>query len=118
MGRAVKAAGSIVLACTLALALAAGAGGASRKTVKIGDNYYTPPKLTVAKGTTIVWKWPSDTGDTHDVNLGSRPKGVKKFHSELVATDYTFKRKLTVPGRYKIFCSIHDDMRMTITVKR
>ncbi|HEX8854698.1 MAG TPA: plastocyanin/azurin family copper-binding protein [Thermoleophilaceae bacterium] len=118
MGRALAAAVSLVVAGTLVLALAAGAGGASRKTVRLGDNYYTPPKLTVSKGTTIVWKWPSDTGDTHDVTLGKRPKGVKKFQSELASIDYSYKRTLKVPGRYYIYCSLHDDMRQTITVKR
>jgi plastocyanin len=35
-----------------------------------------------------------------------------------VATGYTFKRKLTKPGTYKIYCSLHDDMLMTIVVKK
>ena len=32
--------------------------GATRKTVKMGDNYYSPTKLTVAKNTTVTWRWP------------------------------------------------------------
>jgi plastocyanin len=86
--------------------------------VSIHDNYYSPAKLKVKAGTTVKWVWPNDTGDTHDVNLGKRPKGVKPFSSELVAVGYSFKRKLMKPGKYFIYCSLHDEMKMTITVVR
>jgi plastocyanin len=101
------------------LSAAPAALAASKKTVKVGDNFYTPKTLTVSKGTTVTWKWPGfdQAGDVHDVSLKSGPKGVKKFHSDSAATDYSFKRKLTVPGTYKIVCTLHEDMRMTIRVK-
>jgi plastocyanin len=132
MGRPLTVAAALVASGSLALAVTAGASGtpahhgatvaakkrAVKKTVRIHDNYYTPTKLSVRRNTTIVWKWPTTTGDTHDVNLGKRPKGVKKFHSQLVATDYTFRRKLVKPGLYHIYCSIHANMKMTIRVKR
>jgi plastocyanin len=93
--------------------------GGPTKTVKLGDDYYTPKKLTVKHGTTVVFKWPSfdEAGDVHDVKLKSGPKGVKNFHSESAATDYKFKRKLKVKGTYKIVCTLHDSMRMTIRVR-
>jgi plastocyanin len=72
----------------------------------------------VKAGTTIKWVWPTDVGDTHDVNLGRHPKGVKPFSSDLVATNYTFKRTLKKPGKYVIYCSLHNEMTMTITVKK
>ena len=43
---------------------------------------------------------------------------MKKFHSEAAATDFSFRRKLTVPGKYKIVCTLHEEMKMTIRVKR
>jgi plastocyanin len=82
------------------------------------DNYYAPLKLTVNRGTTIVWKWPELAGDVHDVKLGKGPKGVKKFQSEVAAAAFTYKRKLTVPGKYFIVCTLHDEMTMNITVRR
>lgn len=91
--------------------------GATR-TIKLGDNYYTPDKVTVRRNTTILWKWPDLTSDGHDVALDKGPKGAKKFASEEAAAAYTYKRKLTVPGTYKIICTLHDEMRMTITVKK
>jgi plastocyanin len=105
----------------LALALvpaAAGSGASKVKTVQIHDNYYNPLNLKVKAGTTVKWVWPSDVGDTHDVNLGKHPKGVKPFSSALVSTGYAFKRTLTKPGKYVIYCSLHSDMRMTITVAK
>jgi len=107
----------LVLAFVLVPA-AAGTGASKVKKVSIHDNYYSPLKMKVKVGTTIKWVWPNDTGDTHDVNLGRRPKGVKPFSSELVAVGYTFKRKLTKPGTYHIYCSLHDEMKMTIRVVR
>ena len=117
----------LVLGLVLVPAVAGTSAATTVKKVSVHDNYYKPqgisgfplvPTLKVKEGTTVKWVWPSDTGDTHDVNLGKRPKGVKAFHSALVATGYSFKRTLTKPGKYAIYCSLHDDMKMAITVTR
>jgi plastocyanin len=93
---------------------------AGTKTVRIYDNYFLPDSLTVKSGTTVVWRWPGadEAGDVHDVKLKSGPKGVKKFQSEAAATDYTFKRRLRKPGRYRIVCTLHEEMKMQIKVRR
>ena len=90
-----------------------------KKTVNLGDNFFTPKTVTVAEGATVTWKWPGfeEAGDVHDVKLKSGPKGAKKFASEQAASDYSFKRRLTVPGTYKIICSLHEEMKMTIKVR-
>lgn len=111
------------LAAASAAAVPAAAGGGTRKpqkkTVKIADNYYSPSKLTVNRNSTITWKWPDVTGDTHDVLLKKGPKGVKKFQSETAGSFYSYKRKLTKPGKYQIICTLHEqEMKMTITVRK
>jgi len=106
----------LVLGLVLVPAVAGTSAATKVKKVSVRDNFYNPLNLKVKEGTTVKWVWPSDVGDTHDVNLGKRPKGVKPFHSALVATGYSFKRTLTKPGKYAIYCSLHDDMKMTITV--
>lgn len=109
----------LAAASVAAVPAAAGGGKPQKKTVKIGDNYYSPSKLTVNKGSTVTWKWPDTTGDTHDVTLKSGPKGVKKFASEQAGSFYSFKQKLAKPGTYKIICTLHEqEMKMTITVRK
>ena len=94
--------------------------GPGRQDVRIYDNYFLKDDMTVNRGAVVTWRWPGDyeAGDVHDVKLKSGPTGAKKFRSEAAATDYTFKRKLKVPGRYRIVCTLHDDMRMKIRVRR
>jgi plastocyanin len=90
-----------------------------KRTVKIGDDYFTPAKLTVGKGTRIVWRWPGydESGSVHDVKLVKGPKGVKHFHSESAASDYSFRRTLTKRGRYSLVCTFHEGMEMSVRVK-
>ncbi len=103
-----------------ALISAVPAQGAPKKTINVGDNYYAPQALKLKRGTTVTWRWPSfeTAGDVHDVKLVSGPKKVKKFVSEAASTDYTFKRKLTVAGTYKLGCTLHHEMRMTVKVRK
>ena len=42
----------------------------------------------------------------------------RPIHSEPAAAGYTFKRTLEKTGRYRIVCTLHEEMRMTITVRR
>jgi plastocyanin len=103
-----------------ALFSAVPAQGAATKTVTLGDNYFAPKTLKVKRGTKVAWRWPGFDagGDVHDVKLRSGPAGVKKFHSEAASTDYTFKRKLTKAGTYRIVCTLHEEMRMTVKVRK
>ena len=109
-------AGVALLGATPAVAAATPKG----KTVRIGDNYFLPDAVKVKRGATVTWKWPGfdEAGDVHDVKLKSGPKGVKKFHSQAASTDYTFRRKLKKAGKYRIICTLHEEMRMTIRVRR
>jgi plastocyanin len=103
----------------VALLLSAAPAQAGKKTVRIHDNYFLADSLTVKRGTVVVWRWPGadEAGDVHDVKLKSGPKGARKFHSEAAATDFSFRRKLKVPGRYRIVCTLHEEMTMRIKVR-
>jgi len=111
--------GLIALLAGAALISAAPAHGAARKTVSVGDNYFTSQSLSVKRGTKVTWRWPGyeEAGDVHDVGLMKGPRGVRKFRSEAASTDYSFSRKLTVPGTYRLGCSLHHEMRMTVKVR-
>jgi plastocyanin len=110
----------IALVIAGAAFVAAPASAGSKRTVKVLDNFFSPTRLVVPKDTTVTWKWPADGGDVHDVKLTSGPKGVRKFHSEAGSSGYTFRRKLSRSGTYKLLCTFHedDDMRMTVVVRR
>jgi plastocyanin len=106
------------LAGAALVAAPATAAAPKPRTVKIADNYYLPAKLTVAKETKVTWRWPEEAGDVHDVKLKKAPKGVKRFHSEPASASFAFRRRLTKPGTYRIVCTLHEEMTMTVTVRR
>jgi plastocyanin len=112
---------ALIVAGVAALAVVPALSDASapkpvRKTVKVGDDYFAPLTVKVPVGSTIVWKWLVNS-NTHDVKLKKGPKGVKKFQSDPATTDYSYKRKLKVKGKYVVICTFHQDMKMTVTVR-
>jgi plastocyanin len=110
---------ALAAAAALLCAAPAVAGAPKPKSVEVADNYYLPDKLTIKKGTKVTWKWPDDIAiDVHDVKLKSAPKGVRKWQSEPASSGYRYKRKFKKPGKYKIICTLHEEMTMTIKVKR
>jgi plastocyanin len=92
------------------------------KTVKIGDNFYAPVKVTVKPYTKVTWRWPSlasGGGDTHDVKFKKGPKGVPHYQSEPAAADYRYAKLLTKVGTYHIICTFHEgEMEQTIVVRK
>lgn len=95
------------------------AAAAASRTVKVRDNVFSPARLIVRRRTTVRWSWPSQPGDVHDVKLASGPRGVKRFQSDPASSDFSFRRRLTRPGTYRILCTLHAaEMRMTIRVRR
>ena len=88
---------------------------AATKTVKVGDNFFVRSSnnatVSVRRGTTVVWKW---TGSApHNVTVTSGPK---KFHSR-TQTKGTFKATPHTKGTYRIVCTIHAGMKMTLKVR-
>ena len=113
-----------VLTVTLAMAaIGAGAAGtvaasgpvpkaeaARTVNVTVGDDFYRPSRLTVARGTRVRWRWRAR--DEHNVTVVSGPQ---RFHSPDQRTG-TFTRTLRRAGRYTIVCTIHGQM-MRIRVR-
>jgi plastocyanin len=99
-----------VFAVLAAQALAATRG------VKIGDDYFvrqgTHPTVTVHKGTTVRWRWTGQ--DLHNVAVA---KGPVKFRSSF-KTSGSYAHKMTRVGTYRIVCTVHSGMRMTLRVTR
>lgn len=84
------------------------------KTVTVGSNFYAPAKLTVKSGDRVRFAWEGGSLIPHDVNV---KRGPAKFHSPIQAAG-TYTRKLKKPGTYRLQCSVHPEMRMTVKVKK
>jgi plastocyanin len=102
---------ALALAALATGALAAPAGGAASRTVKVDDNRFSPKALTVTKGTRVTWRWVGAA--PHNVVV---TKGPAKFASR-TQTAGAFRRTLTRKGSYTIVCTLHSGMRQTLRVR-
>ena len=101
---------TLLLAAAIS-AVAVAPASAATKSVSIDDFAFSPASLSVSKGTKVVWNF--EDSATHNVTVKSGPK---KFHSKDKRSG-SYSRKLKQAGTYRIHCSIHPDMRQTITVR-
>jgi plastocyanin len=106
---------ALVAAGAALLAPVADAGHSHVQKVTIASNFYTPFKATVKAGDRVRFKWQGGTFEFHDVNVR---KGPTKFSSPLQAAGSWTTKKLVKPGRYQLFCSQHEEMTMTLVVKK
>jgi plastocyanin len=99
----------------LAVALPGGATGstAKTKTVKVGDDFYSPTKVTIHVNDIVKWDWGTGTDNEHQViDVNSDWMSKKK-------TSGTFKHRFKKSGTFKVTCSEHpDDMKLTVKVKK
>ncbi len=100
-----------LLACAALAASTLPAGAASSSTIKLKDNLFAPKSKTISKGTTVKFRWAGKA--PHNVTVDSGPV---KFHSK-TQTSGSYTRKFTRKGTYKIECTIHPGMDLTLRVK-
>ncbi len=81
------------------------------KTVRVDDDVFRPGSLTISSGTTVVWRWVGD--NPHNVTV---TRGPVKFRSSTKRSG-TFSRRMRRGGRYRIVCTIHPGMDMTLRVR-
>jgi plastocyanin len=92
--------------------------------VKVGDDFFSPAKAKVKKGTKVKWKWLDSNFNSHNVTLRKGPKSLKKkdkkkLKSGTAVINYKFAAKLKKAGKYKFVCTIHSTvMKQTIKVKK
>lgn len=90
----------------LALGAAAPAIGAG-KTVQVKDDFFSPKKITVSKGTKVTWSWKGDNPHNVKFNKGSSPVKTKGSYSR------TFRKR----GTFKYVCTIHTGMTGKVIVR-
>ncbi len=104
-----KLAAAPVAAVALLAASAIPTGAAT--TVRVDDDVFRPGSLTVRSGTTVTWRWVGD--DPHNVTVR---KGPVKFKSGTKESG-RFSKKLRRGGTYRIVCTVHPGMDMTLKVR-
>jgi len=95
----------------LLLAVAAPSVESASRTVRVKDDFFSPTSVTVKRGTTVTWRWAGQK--SHNVVVKSGPV---KFQSKLQRSG-SYKRKLTRGGTYRIVCTIHSGMTMTVKAR-
>jgi plastocyanin len=74
---------------------------------------FAPRRLSVPRGATVRWRFKDPI--QHDVTLASGPRA---FASAYYKGPARYRKKLTTPGEYRIFCSLHPvTMAQTIEVR-
>jgi plastocyanin len=78
--------------------IATRAGDAS---VAVKNGLFSPRRLSVPTGAVVRWRF----GDPvqHDVTLAQGPRAFASPYTRRG----TFRKRLTVPGKYQVFCSLH-----------
>ena len=90
---------------------AAAAAAPSAKSVEAMGYKFSPADLTIAVGDTVTWT----NHDTAPHNIVVTD-GPEKFTSPTLQTGQTFSHTFTKAGTYSYYCSIHPDMKATVTV--
>jgi len=88
------------------------AGAAGPPKVQLGDNFFKPTKLTVNAGDTVTFTWIGS--NTHNVKVTSGPEKFKSQDQSSGSYKHTFNK----PGTYKIVCTFHPGMVMTLKVRK
>jgi len=113
------AAAAALSACSSPLAGACTSKGAATatagSTVKVvadsqKQGAYQPDPVTVQAGQSITWTW-DDQGNQHSVSADDG-----SFESCLQGAGSTFTATFTKAGTYAYHCSIHSQMKGTVTV--
>jgi plastocyanin len=93
------------------LGLAAPAEAASQ-TVVIKQYAYSPANLTIGHGDTVTWT--NQDSVEHDVKV---TQGPATFRSPLLGKGQSWSHTFTTAGSYAYICSVHPDMKASITVR-
>jgi plastocyanin len=104
----------IAVGCASSPATFGTTGGVISNSVSIKGFAFNPAQVNVTKTGTVTWT--NDDGTTHTVTSGVPGTPNGKF-DQRVESGNTFKFTFTDAGTYEFFCSIHNSMRGTVTVK-
>ena len=92
------------------VALAIAPAEAARHEVKIEQYAYGPSSMNITQGDTVTWT--NLDSVEHDVVVTSGPES---FRSPMLSKGQSWSHTFTTPGSYSYICSVHPDMRASLT---
>jgi hypothetical protein len=78
----------------------------------VGDDQFAHGRVTIRRGSTFTWRFVGPS--LHDVTLANGPVG---FASPSVSAG-RYRFRFTVPGTYRLFCSLHPALMTQVIVVR
>ena len=106
---------ALLAAALVALTLTGAAAGSRGRatTVKVGDNFYSPNDLSIAKKTNVRFKWVGQ--EKHNVVLKKGP-GADFASRTTKKKGVNFEHKFKHRGTYNLICTVHTEMKLTVDV--
>jgi plastocyanin len=93
-----------------------GGGGGKAAEVTLKNIQFEPASVTVSKGGKVTWTNDDTVG--HDVTKTGGPgPAFKSGDSGGMAQGDTFSQTFTTPGKVQYVCTVHANMKGTVTVK-
>ena len=93
------------------LAVCAAPATSAGTTIRLKDNAFAPKAKTVARDSTVTFRWAGE--NAHNVTV---KKGPAKF-SAPARIKGSFRRTLTRKGRYTVVCTLHAGMALELRVR-
>jgi plastocyanin len=84
---------------------------AATRSVGVKDDYFSPRSLTISKNTAVRWIWRGS--GRHNVVVD---RGPASFRSS-VKRSGNYPHMFTRRGTYRLVCTVHPDMTMTVRVQ-
>lgn len=102
---------SVLVMGVVAIAGFATQAFAATKTVSVDDDFFSPKTLAVKKNDTVKFKFVGES--LHNVTAN----GKEPFSTITDRDSGTVSRKARKKGSFRLVCTIHDGMKMTLKVK-
>jgi plastocyanin len=94
-------------------ALALGSRQPKVKSANVESYFFSPAKLTISRGTRVVWHFVHTGGVDHTVTVKTGPVHFGSRERSSGTYGHTFN----VAGTYHIYCMIHPIMTETVVVR-
>jgi plastocyanin len=101
----------LLLLLSAGIAFAAPAEAAAYNVV-IKQYAYSPASLTIDQGDTVTWT--NQDSVQHDVMVTA---GAAMVHSPMLSQGQSWSHTFTTAGSYSYICSVHPDMKASVTVR-